>query len=452
MDSIATDYLVVGAGAMGMAFTDVLLAESDASVTIVDRHDRPGGHWNDAYPFVRLHQPSSFYGLNSMELSSGRTDESGWNAGLAELASGAEVSLYFQRAMHDRFLPSGQVTYLPMHDYTDGVAISLVTGQKLAVDVATRTADCTYMNVQVPSVVGPAYAVDPEVDCIAPNLLPRQSSADRFTVVGSGKTAMDACLWLLGHGLDPKRITWIRPRDPWMMNRSTIQPGSGAAESLAVQFEIAATATSIEELFDRLEAAGALLRFDPDVTPTMYRCATVTEIELEAMRTIHDVVRLGRVRAIDASSIVLDEGEIPTAGATIVDCTADGLERRPAVDVFGDDTITAQPVRTCQQVFSAAFIGHVECAYDDDDTKNSLCRPVPHPDDHLDWLRTTEAQLVNQIAWSQDPGLVRWLAESRLDPYSRVEGPRTRGGDEIASRLAIGALGAVENLPRLLPD
>ena len=64
----ATDYLVVGAGAMGMAFTDVLLSETDATITIVDSKANPGGHWNDAYPFVRLHQPSSFYGVNSTPL------------------------------------------------------------------------------------------------------------------------------------------------------------------------------------------------------------------------------------------------------------------------------------------------------------------------------------------------------------------------------------------------
>jgi cation diffusion facilitator CzcD-associated flavoprotein CzcO len=44
---IETDYLVVGAGAVGLAFADTLLAESDARITIVDRHGQPGGHWND---------------------------------------------------------------------------------------------------------------------------------------------------------------------------------------------------------------------------------------------------------------------------------------------------------------------------------------------------------------------------------------------------------------------
>ena len=56
-----TDSLVKGCGAMGMAFVDTLLQETDAHVTIVDPRPGPGGHWNDAYPFVRLHQPSILY-------------------------------------------------------------------------------------------------------------------------------------------------------------------------------------------------------------------------------------------------------------------------------------------------------------------------------------------------------------------------------------------------------
>ncbi len=48
-EELETDYLVVGAGAAGMAFTDALLAHSDATVTIVDRRHAPGGHWIDVF-------------------------------------------------------------------------------------------------------------------------------------------------------------------------------------------------------------------------------------------------------------------------------------------------------------------------------------------------------------------------------------------------------------------
>ncbi|MBL8481771.1 MAG: NAD(P)/FAD-dependent oxidoreductase, partial [Rhodocyclaceae bacterium] len=50
-DTMETDYLVVGAGATAMAFVDTLLGESDARIIMVDKRHKPGGHWNDAYPF-----------------------------------------------------------------------------------------------------------------------------------------------------------------------------------------------------------------------------------------------------------------------------------------------------------------------------------------------------------------------------------------------------------------
>lgn len=42
---------------------------------MVDRRPKIGGHWNDAYPFVRLHQPSSFYGVASRPLGRHQLDE-----------------------------------------------------------------------------------------------------------------------------------------------------------------------------------------------------------------------------------------------------------------------------------------------------------------------------------------------------------------------------------------
>ena len=131
MTEIETDYLIVGSGAMGMAFADTLLTESDADMVIVDRHAKPGGHWNVAYPFVRLHQPSSFFGVASRELSRFEKDKVGFNKGLYDLASGAEVSAYFDDVMQQTLLPSGRVRYFPMSDYQgDGVFTSLTGGQE----------------------------------------------------------------------------------------------------------------------------------------------------------------------------------------------------------------------------------------------------------------------------------------------------------------------------------
>ena len=111
---IEADYFIIGAGACAMAFVDELLTHSNSSIVMVDRRDNPGGHWNDAYPFVRLHQPSEFYGVNSRELGQYTKYVSGLNKGLYNLASGSEVLAYFDQVMQQRFLPSGRVQYFPM--------------------------------------------------------------------------------------------------------------------------------------------------------------------------------------------------------------------------------------------------------------------------------------------------------------------------------------------------
>ena len=49
-------------------------------------------------------------------------------------------------------------------------------------------------------------------------------SASSYAVLGSGKTAADACIWLLDNDVEPDRICWIRPRDAWFYDRSHFQP------------------------------------------------------------------------------------------------------------------------------------------------------------------------------------------------------------------------------------
>jgi cation diffusion facilitator CzcD-associated flavoprotein CzcO len=115
---IESDYLVVGAGACGLAFADTLLTEApSATITIVDERAAPGGHWVDAYEFVRTHQPASFYGVNSTPLGEDGIDTAGLNAGFHELASGAEIRAYFADVMERVLLASGRVRYIPASHY-----------------------------------------------------------------------------------------------------------------------------------------------------------------------------------------------------------------------------------------------------------------------------------------------------------------------------------------------
>ena len=234
MRAIEADYLVVGAGAMGLAFTDTLVSESDATVVVVDRNDQPGGHWTTAYPFVRLHQPSAYYGVNSRDLGSDTIDQGGLNAGYYELAGGAEVCAYFDAVMRQHLLPTGRVTYLPMSEYLGEGRVRTLGGDEIS--VFARRIVTSHVEIVVPSMRSPSYAVAPGVDCVPPNDLPRiRDARDRYVIVGAGKTAMDACLWLLRHGIAPQRLTWIKPRDSWVLDRAAIQPGSQFAKAGAAR-------------------------------------------------------------------------------------------------------------------------------------------------------------------------------------------------------------------------
>lgn len=457
--TLDADYLVIGSGAMGMAFTDVLLSETDATVVLVDRHQRPGGHWNHAYPFVRLHQPSSFYGVNSQPLGGDTIDRTGGNAGLYELASGAEILAYYDQVLRQQFLPSGRVRYFPMCESDGGRGWrSALSGTRYRVGERTTVVDATYLHVTVPAIRPPLYAVADSVRCVPLNALAGVAApAERYVVVGAGKTGVDACLFLLANEVDPERITWIVPRDPWMLDRANAQPGpaffAAAVGAIARQFEVAASAGSVDELFDGLEAADVLLRLDPAVRPSMDRCGTVTRVELDQLRRIRDVVRLGRVLRIDADRIVLEEGAIPTGPDVLhVDCSADGLERRPVRPVFDGERITLQTVRACQQVFSAAFIAHVEATYDGDDAKNERCAVVPHPNGVTDWLRNLVADAANAARWRREPALRAWLVGARLDGFSRSR--REAGEDpehlDLLRRIAAATAPAVANVERLL--
>jgi len=424
--TVETDYLVVGAGAMAMAFVDTLLTESDASVLMTDRRHRPGGHWNDAYSFVRLHQPSAWYGVASRELSTGIKDEVGLNAGMYGLASGAEVLAHFDQVMQQRFLPSGRVQWLPMSEYSTGPrgerrVTSLTSGEMKQVFVRRKLVDATLARTEVPATHPPKYRVAPEVRCVPLNRLPEIARPyAACTVVGSGKTGMDACLWLLENGVPPSRIRWVMPRDAWFLDRANFQPGLDRFEHnmryLANQFDSLAEAGSVAELFERLEANGSLMRIDPKVAPTAFRCAVLSRGELAALQGIRDIVRLGRVRAVEPGRLVLEQGTLAADADTLyVDCSASAIQIQPDVPIFEAARIHLLTIRFCQPLFSAAAIAWVESHVEDLAEKNALCSVVPNPEHPIDWIRMWQVTLANLARWRRNPAMGDWLARCRLN-------------------------------------
>ena len=278
MAVLEADYLVVGAGAAGMAFTDALVDHADVTVALVDRRHGAGGHWLDAYPFVRLHQASAFYGVASTLLGGGRIQREGPETGLHERATAPEVCAYYDRVLRQRLLPSGRVSFHPACEYVgDRRFVSRVSGQVHEVRGTARVVDAHYLAPEIPATTPPPFEVAGAAHVVTVNdLVALGEAPSQYVVVGSGKTATDTCIWLLDNGVDPDRICWVRPRDPWMLNRAKVQPDPAVFLGMAADtLELAASATSPDDLFLRLEEAEVMLRIDRSVTPTMAKTPTL---------------------------------------------------------------------------------------------------------------------------------------------------------------------------------
>lgn len=444
MRSLDTDYLVVGAGAMGMAFADALIDHADVHVTLVDRRHAAGGHWQDAYPFVQLHQASLFYGVASTVLGGGTVQRSGPEAGLQERARRSEILAYYDDILNRRFVATGRVSFFGGSEYhSDGSThwvTSRVSGETVQVDVRRRVVDATYLSPTIPATTPPPFSVADDVRVVAINELARLAVApSNYVIVGSGKTATDGIVWLLANGVVPDRIAWVRPRDPWMLNRAVVQPDPVVALRLAGDtMAAAADAASLDDLFLRLEGAGVMLRLDTDVVPTMAKTPTLAAWELDLLRTVDNVVRLGHIKQVTSREIVLDNGSVPLPpDSLIVHCAASGLQYPPLVPIWEPDRIRLQTIRVGFPCFCAALAGYVEATRDDDRERNWLCPPSNLPDTAASWAKMQVRGTVAARIYGSEPDIAAWANSCALNP-ARIE-PSQRGDPSVraaSERLA----------------
>lgn len=450
--SIDADYLVVGAGAAGMAFVDALVDHADVRVALVDRRPAPGGHWLAAYPFVRLHQASVFYGVASTVLG-GRVQTDGPERGLHERATQPEIVDYYA-AVLDRLVATGRVEFLPGTEYAGGRTVgTAATGERLTVPERCRIVDATYLSPAIPAESPAPFAVAPDARVVPVNDLPRAVDLpSQYVVVGSGKTATDAIVWLLGRGTDPGAICWVRPRDPWMLNRAVVQPDPAVFLGMAADImESAARSSSLVEVFHRLEEAGVMLRIDRSVTPTMAKTPTLASWELDLLRTVDHVVRRGHVRAVERGRLHFAGTQLSIADdAVVVHCAADGLRLRPTVPVWAPGAITLQPIRSGFPCFGAALIGYLEATRDDDADKNRLCPPSSLGNTLQDWARMTVLGTRAARSFGSAADIRDWASRVALNP-ARVppEHPGSAALDGAQERLAAYTPAALDRLSAL---
>lgn len=461
--NLTTDYLIVGSGAMGMAFADVLVEESDATLIIIDKYSAPGGHWNHAYPFVALHQPAAFYGVSSRELSNGKIEKSGLNEGYGSLSSLPEIQSYYKAVMEEQFLASGKVQYFPNTEYLgDHRFRSLENGKEYTVDVKKKLVLASHLTTKVPATHTPNFTISKETNFKPINALPKElEKPNHYCIIGGGKTGMDAIVYLLENDITPEKISWVISRDSWVIDRATTQNTEAFFEitigNQANQFEALAEATSLDDLFTRLEAKGVLMRLDKKVKPTQFHGATVSKAELALLQKIPTVIRLGRVSHIQGNQLILDKGNHQCPENTLfVDCSATPIPKDlQNIPVFQEGVIIPQTVRSYQPAFSASFVAHAELNYTSDKEKNKLCAVVPLPDKDTDWLKGLAATMLNQLNWSSDKPLRQWMTANRLDGFSKL----IRGVDkkdtaktEILHRMKSNGLPAMMKLQQLIQE
>ena len=159
--SLTTDYLIIGAGTMGMCFLDELINNSSSlTAIIVDQRDKPGGHWTDAYSFVRLHQPALTYGVNSRGLGVGGPDQ----------ASKSQILSHFELALAD-LVATGRVTFLSQCRHLGEGRLESLLEPDLTYQVKVRRklVDATHCETRVPATSQPNFTVEAEVNFVPIN-------------------------------------------------------------------------------------------------------------------------------------------------------------------------------------------------------------------------------------------------------------------------------------------
>jgi hypothetical protein len=173
----------------------------------------------------------------------------------------------------------------------------------------------------------------------------------------------------------------------------------------------------------------------------MAKTPTLGAWELDLLRTIENVVRLGHIKHVTHGEIVLDDGVVPLApGSLVVHCAASGLQYPPLVPVWQPDRIRLQTIRAGFPCFCAALVGFVEATRDDDRERNRLCPPNTLPDSPADWARMQVRGTVASRSYGAEPDIAAWANACALNP-ARIE-PSQRDDPAVqaaAARLADSA-------------
>ena len=215
MRTLATDYLVVGAGAMGMAFTDALIDHADVHVTLVDRRHAAGRALarrvsvRPAPPGVAVLRRGVDPARHGRRPAAGPGDRPpGAGATFRDPGVLRRHPLPPVPRLGARDVPLGE--RVPQPTGRDHVVTSRVSGETRAGRTCDAASSMPRTSRRRSRRRRRRRSGSPTASRVVPinELAELAEAPSDYVIVGSGKTATDAIVWLLVNGVDarPDRV------------------------------------------------------------------------------------------------------------------------------------------------------------------------------------------------------------------------------------------------------
>mmetsp|Transcript_40444 Transcript_40444/g.72670 ORF Transcript_40444/g.72670 Transcript_40444/m.72670 type:complete len:510 (-) Transcript_40444:315-1844(-) len=424
--TVLCDYLVIGAGVQGLAFTDSLLqADKKAQVVIVDRNAQAGGVYNRTHAFMKLEMQGCYTGIDSLPLTSDAPNRD-------------EMLVYFNRVIQ-KFKKTGRVKFFPSCSASvDGSRIVAALNPECSwrVVVKKKVVDGTFSQVKVPTLQNVPYTVDRGVQITTPAKLPEISNPHaQYIVIGAGRTGIDTLLWLLSQRIAPNTISWVVSRSAWYNARESTEKNNYVDGMLSFNEELAKMqdAANVDDIFFAMEKQNAICRVDSATVPEVFHHSSLSFSELEKLRQVRHIC-LGRVLRVRRNCLELEHGFFATSEDTLyVHCASSWIRDAPRpIPIYREQRITLQllaelSATTHNFAWGAATIGYLEALYPEEtatEYKNSLLLPAAPCDTPADYVRRC-----------LDEYSCRIRKDVRLAHFAATTGPgrwRAVGGKETA--------------------
>jgi len=255
-----------------------------------------------------------------------------------------------------------------------------------------------HSNVIVPSMRKPLFPVHDNVNYITVNDTMKAKMSGEYThyvVLGAGKTSLDAIIQLLNNGVDQSFIKWVISRDVWYFIRDKVYPkGKTHYENLSTVSDTLLAANSAKDFLLKMESIGKVARLDScsqKNLPNVMKGPQISSDDLSLLRTVKDIVRMGRVQSIGDGGVMIfgradnnnHEGlqdvhlSSDNSSTVFIDCMADNFHWYSTpkdYKIFEKNRINLGPLLAVfNPSFSAALIAYMESNISDDNTKNACC-------------------------------------------------------------------------------